>query len=74
LLLDPTRKRGKTLNIYYEVAGDQQVNFRYFLLEGETIKIYEGSCYDDGCSLSEKFTVYIKSNGNILISEKKLKV
>lgn len=70
LLLDPTRRMGKTLNIYYEVAGDQHVSFRYFLLEGETIKLYEGSCYDDGCSLSEKFTVGIKSNGNIIISEK----
>ena len=71
LLLDPKLKTGKTLNIYYEVGGDQHVNFRYFFIDGETIKIYEGSCYDDGCSLAEKFTVNIKADGQVSINELK---
>lgn len=71
LLLDPKLKKGKTLNIYYEVGGDQHVNFRYFYLDGDTIRIYEGSCYDDGCSLTEKFTVEIKTDGQISINELK---
>jgi len=71
LLLDPKLKTGKTLNIYYEVGGDQHVNFRYFFIDSETIKIYEGSCYDDGCGLTENFTVNIKAEGKIIITELK---
>jgi len=71
LLLDPKSKAGKTLNIYYEVGGDQQVNFRYFYLDEGTIRIYEGSCYDDGCGLTESFNVKIKSDGQITIDELK---
>lgn len=71
LLLDPKSKKGKTLNVYYEVGGDQHVNFRYFYLDGETIRIYEGSCYDDGCDLTERFSVNIKTDGQIIINELK---
>ena len=71
LLLDPKTKTGRTLNIYYEVGGDQHVNFRYFFLNESTIRIYEGSCYDDGCSLTERFNVMIKSDGQITIDELK---
>lgn len=71
LLLDPKSKTGKTLNIYYEVGGDQHVSFRYFYLDKSTIKIYQGSCYDDGCGLTESFNVNIKSDGQITIEELK---
>lgn len=71
LLLDPKSKTGKTLNVYYEVGGDQHVNFRYFYIDKATIRIYEGSCYDDGCGLAESFKVNIKSDGQITINELK---
>jgi len=71
LLLDPKSRKGKTLNVYYEVGGDQHVNFRYFYFEGETIRIYQGSCYDDGCGLAESFTLSIKADGQIIINKLK---
>ena len=71
LLLDPKSKTGKTLNIYYEVGGDQHVNFRYFYIDKATIRIYEGSCYDDGCGLTESFNINLKSDGQITIIELK---
>jgi len=71
LLFEPESKKGKTLNIYYEVGGEQNINFRFFLIEDETIKIYEGSCYDDGCRLVEKYVVQINPAGQIIINELK---
>lgn len=71
LLLDPKTKRGKTLNVYYEIGGDQHVDFRYFYLNAGVLRIYEGSCYDDGCGLRESFTVEIKAEGQINIKELK---
>ena len=69
LLFDPKRNIAKTINVYYEVGGDQHVNLRYFYLEDATIRIYEGSCYDNGCGLTEKFKVNIRANGQININE-----
>ncbi len=71
LLLDPKSKEGKTLNIYNEVSGDQHMSFRYFYLDGKTLRIYEGSYYDDGCGLTEKFNVNINTDGQITINELK---
>jgi len=54
LLLDPKTKKGKLLNIYFEGGGDQSTVFRYFLIDKDIIRIFEGSCHDDGCNLFEK--------------------
>lgn len=71
LLFEPNIKTGKTLTIYYEVGGDQHVNYRYFFIAENAIKIFEGACYDDGCSLTEKFTVNIEADGKITVNELK---
>jgi len=71
LLLDAKSKAGKTLNVYYEVSGDQHVEFRYFYFDGVTIRIYEGSCYDDGCGLTENYRVNITADGQITVVELK---
>ena len=69
LLIDAKTKAGKVLNIYFEGSGDSSTLYRYFLIEKNVINIYEGSCYDDGCSLDKKFTITINSKGEINISK-----
>ena len=71
LLLDPLTKIGKLLNIYFEYGGDQHVNFRYFISDKETINLYGGSCYDDGCSIFETFRISINQDGKINIKQNK---
>lgn len=68
LLLDPKTQNGKVLNIYFEYGGDQSINMRYFFIQQNTINIYEGSCYDDGCGLAETFRISIDNEGEIKIS------
>jgi hypothetical protein len=69
LLLDPSLKSGKTMNIYYEVGAEQCVDYRYFVVEDRNVRIFEGSCYDDGCRLTERFIVEIQSGGQIVVNE-----
>lgn len=69
LLVDAETLTGTTVNIYYTVSGDQYVKFRYFYVEGHTIKIYEGACYDNGCDLAEAFIINITTDGQIVINE-----
>ncbi len=69
LLLDPKTKIGKILNVYYDYSGDQNTNMRYFFINHEIINIYEGYCYDDGCSLYETFRILINSEGKIILNE-----
>jgi hypothetical protein len=69
LLLDPKTKKGKTLNIHYMIGGEQSINYRYFYINDNEIKLFEGYCYDDGCSLNERFRVKIDAGGEIKIDE-----
>jgi hypothetical protein len=69
LLLDPLTRNGKLVNIYFEYGGDQNVNFRYFIIDNETIKLYEGSCYDDGCGLAETYRISINQDGKVNIKQ-----
>jgi len=69
LLLDPKTKNGKVLNIYADdIAGDSHTILRYFLIDKNVITIYEGSCYDDGCNLEEKFKIIINQDGRVNIN------
>jgi|GEM_PF-709835 len=72
LLLDPITSNGKLLNIYFEYSGDQHINLRYFMIYSNGINLYEGACYDDGCSLTESYRITIKPNGEINIKEIKI--
>lgn len=69
LLLDNTTHNGKVLNIYNEIGGDQNVSYRYFNITNESLIIYEGACYDDGCSLNKKWKILISADGEINITE-----
>lgn len=69
LLLDNTTHNGKVLNIYNEIGGDQNVSYRYFYLTNESLIIYEGACYDDGCSLNKKWKILISEDGEINITD-----
>ncbi len=69
LLLDNSTQNGKILNIYNEISGDQNVSYRYFYLTYEGLIIYEGACYDDGCSLNKKWKILISEDGEINIKE-----
>jgi len=70
LLLDPKTKNGKLLNIYFDdIGGDSHTFLRYFLIKNNAIHIYEGSCYDDGCTLDEKYKIIIDQDGGIKINE-----
>lgn len=69
LLLDPKTKNGKLLNIYADdIAGDAHTIIRYFFIDKNVINIYEGSCYDDGCSLDAKFKIMIHQSGEVNIN------
>ncbi|MCC7301141.1 MAG: hypothetical protein IT233_00720 [Bacteroidia bacterium] len=70
LLLDPKTKTGKLLNIYFEGSGDSNVMSRYFFIDKDTIIIYEGRCYDDGCDLDEKYKINIAHDGSVNINRK----
>ena len=67
LLLNPKTKIGKALTIYFEYGGDQNVSLRYFCIDKDAIKIYEGSCYDDGTRMNQTFTITIDPSGAINI-------
>ncbi len=70
LLLDPKTKNGKLLNIYADdIGGDSHTILRYFFIDKNVINIYEGSCYDDGCNLDEKFKIIINQDEEINISQ-----
>ena len=70
LLLDPKTKNGKLLNIYADdIGGDSHTILRYFFIDKNVINIYEGSCYDDGCNLDEKFKIIINQDGEININQ-----
>jgi hypothetical protein len=68
LLLDTLNRKGKLLNIYYDYGGDQSVSSRYFLIDKNVINLYGGSCYDDGCGLSETFRIKISQEGKVEIA------
>ncbi len=65
LLFDPTTQNGKLINIFYEYGGDQNIKNRYFMAYKDSINIYEGSCYDDGCSLTQTYRINISQTGEI---------
>jgi hypothetical protein len=69
LLFDPTTQNAKLMNIYYEYGGDQNINLRYFMVYEDSINIYGGSCYDDGCSLSQTYSIKINRTGEIDITK-----
>lgn len=69
LFFDPKTKIGKTLNIYHENGGVDWVNLRYFYMDMNVIKIYEGSCSADDCSLVEAYTITINQDGKIIIKQ-----
>lgn len=60
-----TNRTGKLINVYYEIGGDQSTHYRYFSFDGSTLKIYNGACYDDGCSLKETYNLKINKDGEI---------
>lgn len=71
LLLDPKTKNGKILNIYADdIGGDSHTILRYYYMDENEITIYEGSCYDDGCTLDEKYKISIAQNGAVNINPK----
>lgn len=69
LLLDPTTRLGKLLTLYFEYGGDQHVNLRYYLIANDTIRLYDGSAYDDGTSLKESYRISVQETGNFEIKE-----
>lgn len=69
LLYDSITKNGKLVNVYYEVAGDGVVEFKYFLFDEGIIKIYNAYCNDEECGLSESFNILIDKEGKIIVKE-----
>lgn len=67
LLVEPETRNGKVLNLYFGIGGDQHVGHRYFFIDQDSINLYEGSCFDDGCDLIETYTVSIHRDGKITI-------
>jgi hypothetical protein len=63
LLLDPETKAGKLLNIYFEGANEGENSSRYFYMEGNTIRLFESFCADDGIFIDERFHINITKNG-----------
>lgn len=71
LLYDFKSQKAKILNIFMEIGGDQNVSYRQFYIEKDkTIRIFEGACYDDGCSLLEKCQIEILDDGQVQINQK----
>lgn len=69
LLLDPVTRIGNLLTLYFEYGGDQNVKLRYYLIDKDTIHIYDGDCEDAGTTLSESFKIFINAEGKIEIKE-----
>jgi len=69
LFLDPKTKIGKTLNIYHETGGNDDVSLRYFYMDMGVIKLYEGSCSADDCNLVEAYSIAVKQDGKIIIKQ-----
>ena len=70
ILLDPKTNEGKLLNIYAnDLGGDSHTTLRYFYIDKNEIHIFEGICYDDGCSLDEKIKIIINQDGEININQ-----
>jgi hypothetical protein len=68
ILRDPETNVCKLLNIYADdLGGDNSTTVRYFYMDKNEISIYEGTCYDDGCSLHEKYRIVIHEDGRINI-------
>jgi hypothetical protein len=68
LLLNPKSGIAKLINIYADdIGGESYTMLRYFYIHKNIIYIYEGYCYDDGCSLNEKSKITINQNGDINI-------
>jgi hypothetical protein len=59
LLVNSTTRNCNVINLYYEGASDSHVVFRYFFINNDTITIYNGSFYDDGCYLHKMHIVSI---------------
>jgi hypothetical protein len=69
IFLDPETNEAKLINIYADdLGGDGQTKLRYFYLEKSEILIFQGACYDDGCSLAKEFKVIINADGSIAVS------
>lgn len=73
LLLNNKTKAGKTITIYFEYGGEQNIAMRYFLIDKEKINIYEGSYYDDGCRLVATHKIEVDAAGELLVSKMKIK-
>ncbi len=68
LLLNPKSGKAKLINIYADdIGGESYTMLRYFYIHKNIIYIYEGYCYDDGCSLNEKSKIIINQNGEVNI-------
>ena len=68
LLYDKTNQTGTAINVYYNVAGDQHIKSRRFLMDENAIKLYEGYSYDDGTSLYKAFIIKTDTSGEISIN------
>jgi hypothetical protein len=69
ILLNPKTNEGKLLNIYADdIGGDSHTKLRFFYIDKNEIHIFEGTCYDDGCSLDEKFKIIVNSDGKINVN------
>ena len=70
LVYDQLTQTAKALSIYYEGNGEQNSSFRYFYISKEgTIQIYEGSCYDDGCSMKHSYSINLSETGEVKINQ-----
>jgi hypothetical protein len=67
LFLEPSTRMGKLLTLYFEYGGEQNVTLRYYLIDKDTINIYDGYCYDDGTTLTESFKIFINPDAKIEI-------
>jgi len=59
LFLDPTNGHGQVANIYFEVSGEQHIQFRYFHLTDQIISLFEASYYDDGCLIVPSYDIRV---------------
>lgn len=59
LLIEPKKNIGFVINVYFEYGGDQNVAFRYFHVDKNSIRLYEGYCYDDGCILAPTHVITV---------------
>lgn len=67
-LLDSTSHVAKSLPVYYEGNGESYSAFRYFYLnKNGSVKIFEGRCYDNECSLKLTTEILLSKDGEIKI-------